>query len=136
MPLPLLNNKEMDIFIVEDNVLVLSLYVESFKLKGYTVQTAGDGEEAIEKLTNSEKKPDIVLLDILLPKKNGYEVLEYMKQQTELQNIPVIFLTNIDGEGEKKWLTLGAAGYIIKSEQNPLQTIKHVEDIIKNYKRE
>lgn len=128
-------NNERIVFIVEDNPLVLNLYVDSFRYKGYSVQTANNGEEAIEKLTSLTEKPDVILLDILLPKKNGYEVLEHLKRQENLRAIPVIFLTNIEEEdGRKKALTMGAAGYIIKSRQNPMKVIEEVEEVIKNYK--
>lgn len=79
----------------------------------YSVKTANTGEVAIEKAVS--EKPDLILLDIMMPDMNGYEVLTALKEQNETRNIPVIFITGLsEAEDETKGLVLGAVDYITK----------------------
>ena len=79
----------------------------------YTVYAEKNGQDAIE--TARELLPDLILLDILMPEMNGYEVLSVLKNTEETKNIPVIFITGLKGiEDEEKGLSLGAADYITK----------------------
>jgi len=93
---------------------------------GFSVARAFDGEEGL-KLIKS-KKPDLVLLDIILPKKNGFEVLEELKKSPETQDIPVIVLTMIGKDEDiKKGLRLGANDYIVKSQHAIAEIIEKIK---------
>lgn len=101
------------ILIVDDEKDIRDLVKFNLKAEGYHTLTAGNGDEALEKVRSS--KPDLVILDIMLPGKDGWQVLREMRGEKELQNIPVIFLTAKDSEiDEIVGLELGADDYIIK----------------------
>jgi len=111
----------MKILIVEDEDVLSLVLEEKFKDEGYDVMIAKDGEEAQPKIERF--KPDLILLDLILPKKGGLEVLESIKADQELKMIPVIVLSNLEGdETIKKALTLGAADYFVKT-QHPIAEI-------------
>ncbi len=103
------------ILIVEDDRSLQNALVEMIGRENFEVTSAFDGEEAMEKL--KEEKPDLILLDIILPKKNGYEVLEEIKKGEEIKNIPVLILTNLeDIDDVQKALDLGATTFMVKSD--------------------
>jgi len=103
------------IFIVEDDeVLLRALYI-LFHDEGYTIATATDGETAISMARRL--KPDVVLLDLLLPKVDGFDVLKDLKADPELKSIPVVVLSNLgDSPSIEKAKKLGADDYYIKAE--------------------
>ena len=124
----------LKVFMAEDDSLLVYIYGNKFRASGYEVEFAMDGEEAISKLKNMEIKPSVVLLDGTLPRKNGFEILEEMKGDPELKDIPVIFLTNLYNQAdENKGLGLGAAAYLIKSEYVPSEIVDKVKEICEKY---
>ena len=109
------------ILIVEDEEFLVRALKDNLTSEGYTVSTASDGEEVFDVL--KEKKPDLILLDLLLPKKNGFDVLKDMRSDPELKLIPVIILSNLGEDTEiKRGLELGASDYFVKS-QHPIQEV-------------
>lgn len=101
------------ILIVDDEKDILDLLEFNLEAEGYKTISAKDGEEAIEKAV--KKNPDLILLDIMLPKKDGWEVLREIRSTKETATIPVIFLTAKDSEiDEVVGLELGADDYIVK----------------------
>lgn len=101
------------ILVVDDEKDILSLLKYNLKAEGYDPISAMDGESALVKA--SEEKPDIILLDIMLPGKDGYEVIQQLRKSPETEHIPVIFLTAKDSEfDEVLGLELGAEDYIVK----------------------
>ena len=86
------------ILFVEDEEALQKTLGEILKQEGYEVVSASDGENGLS-LVKSEK-PDLILLDLILPKMNGFEVLKKLKADTECQEIPVIVLTNLEGIGD------------------------------------
>jgi len=117
------------ILIVEDDPLIIRMYQNAFKFIGYDVATAIDGQEGLEAANNL--KPTIILLDIMMPKLNGLEVLEKLKENSETKNIPVIMLTNLAGtQDAERALTLGAVKYIVKSEYKPKQIVDMTKEIM------
>lgn len=114
-------------FIAEDDKFMFRLYERVFKLAGHTLEVAKDGEEAIEKLSSMSEKPAVIVLDVMMPKKNGFEVLETVKKNPSLKDIPVVLLTNLTGEEDKrKGLSLGATEYLIKSDHDPKIVVNKV----------
>ena len=94
------------------------VYCTTFKIKGYEVEAAMDGEEGITK--TSSFRPDLVLLDVMMPKKNGFEVLNTLKSDPSTRSIPVVMLTNLAGEKDMETaLACGALKYIVKSDHDP-----------------
>ena len=101
------------ILIVEDNQDSRELVVKVLKSKGYLTIEAEDGEEALEKAR--AEKPDLVLLDISLPKLNGYEVAQRLKAMEEFQEIPIVAFTAHAMKGDReKVIVAGFEGYISK----------------------
>lgn len=122
------------ILIIEDDPLVSRLYQKVFTIEGYTVEVANNGEAGFEKAKT--EKPTLVLLDIMMPKMNGLQVLEKLEADPSLKKIPVIMLTNLAGDQDaEKALSMGAVKYIIKSEYTPKQVADMVKEILAGYTR-
>lgn len=123
------------ILIVEDDPLMQRMYQKIFTFEKYDVQTASNGEEGLEKVRSI--KPTIVLLDVMMPKMNGIQVLEKIKADPDTKHIPVIMLTNLAGEKDaENALMKGAVKYIVKSEYDPKQVVAMVKEIIAAHSRE
>ncbi|HRY62299.1 MAG TPA: response regulator [Candidatus Paceibacterota bacterium] len=117
------------ILIIEDDPLMLRMYERVFKLNKYEVEMAFDGEDGIKKLRSAEIKPDIVLLDIMMPKMSGFDALKIIKADDSIKDIPVIILTNLAGKDEaEKGLKLGAISYLVKSEHEPKEIISIIKE--------
>lgn len=115
----------------EDDPLMSRMYERAFRLGGHELTLAHDGEEALATLQKMEKKPTVILLDIMMPKMNGFDVLRKLKEDRTLKNIPVIMLTNLAGESDaEKALGLGAVLYLVKSQYDPKQIVGKVQEII------
>jgi len=111
-------NNTMDkitILLAEDDEVLSKVVEEELTEAGFECFQAYDGEVSLR--LAQEKKPDLILLDILMPKKNGFDVLEALKRSPETKEIPVIMLTMLGGDDDiKKGLRLGANDYIVKSQ--------------------
>ena len=124
------------IFLVEDDPLMVRMYEKAFRLHGYEVELAFNGEEAIAKLEVVQSKPTLILLDIMMPKLSGFDVLRHMKADAKLKGIPVVVLTNLAGrEDAEKALALGAVLYLVKSQYDPKDVVAKVEEVLAGYNR-
>ncbi len=113
------------VLIVEDEDLIMDLLKKKLLQENYDVLTAHDGEEGLKVLR--ETKPDVVLLDIIMPKKNGYEVMEEMSKDPELKKIPIIIISNSGQPVElDKAKELGAKDWLIKTEFDPQEVVEKV----------
>lgn len=122
------------ILIVEDDPLMSRMYQKIFTFEGYEVMMAGDGQEGLEKARSG--KPTMILLDVMMPKMNGLQVLEKLKADPETKGIPVVMLTNLAGQQDAETaLTKGAVKYIVKSEYEPKQVANMVKEILAGYTR-
>lgn len=122
------------VFIVEDDPLMSRMYQKIFTFEKYEVETAADGEEALVKIPSSGAT--VVLLDVMMPKMNGLQVLEKLKADPLTKSIPVIMLTNLAGQQDAETaLSKGAVKYIIKSEHEPKEIADMVREIISGYTR-
>ena len=109
------------ILIAEDEDILLNVLKDRFEVDGWEVTIAKDGMEAMEAIKKS--KLDLVLLDLLMPKKNGFEVLKEVMDNPELKNLPIIVLSNLGGDEDiKKALALGAKDYFVKT-QHPMSEV-------------
>ena len=122
------------ILIVEDDPLMSRMYQKIFTFEGYEVEMAGDGQEGLDKAR--EVMPTLALLDVMMPKLNGLQVLEKLKEDPKTKSIPVIMLTNLAGQQDaESALAKGAIKYIIKSEHDPKEVADMVKEILAGYTR-
>jgi CheY-like chemotaxis protein len=122
-------NKKL-IMIAEDDAFIGDIYEMKLKGAGYEVVLASNGRDAIEKLEDGVR-PNIMLLDIVMPYMDGFDVLEAMTQRDEWKDIPVVLLTNLSQkEDVEKGMSLGAKDYLIKSHFTPTEVLKKVEKYI------
>ena len=115
--------------LVEDDSFLLSMYAAKFELENFKVVTADDGEKAVRLAL--KEAPDIILLDIILPKIDGFEVLRRLKDSKDTVNIPVILLTNLSQKEEiEQGLSLGAKDYLIKAHFMPSEVVNKIKKIL------
>jgi DNA-binding response OmpR family regulator len=124
------------ILIVDDDRLMLKMYQGKFEDDGFGVAVAVDGQAGFDKAL--EFKPDLILLDIMMPKVDGFEMLKKLKGGAATKNIPVILLTNVGGGDEdvKKGLGLGAVAYLVKAHYDAKDVVKKVKEILGGYVHE
>lgn len=119
------------IILVEDDQALVEMYKEKLKLEGFRVATVMDGKKAIARI---KQGGDLILLDILMPGLNGFEVLKKIKKNPEISQIPVIVLTNIGSrsfDNDKKLaISLGANEYLIKALNTPDDVVKKINSIL------
>lgn len=117
------------ILVVEDDKFLRELIVQKLLREGYTTAEAIDGEEGLRKI--KEEKPDIILLDIILPGIDGFEVLKRAKEDEEIKDIPVIILSNLGQQEDiDKGVELGAKDYLVKAEFTPGEIVEKVRAIL------
>jgi len=115
------------IVVIEDDEILSKVIVEELKEAGFDMLTAFDGQAGLELVKST--KPDLVLLDIVLPKKNGFDVLKELKDSLTTKSIPVIIMTMLGQDEEiKKGLRLGAEDYIVKSQHAVSEIVEKIKD--------
>ena len=118
------------ILIIEDEKILREMYEERFKQEGFSIISAEDGIEALKII--KKKKPDLILLDILLPKKNGIDFLKEYRQTAEFSSIPVVAFSNFDDPDTKKEAkSLGVKDYLIKSNHTPKEILMKLQKYLK-----
>jgi len=101
------------ILVIEDDEHIAKIYELKFLREGYDTVLVTNGEDGIEKITS--ERPDLIILDLMLPKKDGFAVLEEIKKSPQLANIPVLVLSNLGGKSDQdRAKSLGAREYMIK----------------------
>ena len=119
------------IFIIEDEAALLYALEAKLRLEGFEVETAGDGEEALKKL--KIYKPDLIVLDIILPKIDGWEVLQMIRADVKLVNVPVVIVTNLtDKHSREKGIELGVDNYLVKSDYDLSELVSRIRSALKN----
>ncbi|HDZ54776.1 MAG TPA: response regulator [Candidatus Nealsonbacteria bacterium] len=117
------------ILLIEDDPFLVDLYTTKFKEIGFEVEVATNGREGLRKM--KVKKPDILLLDIVLPAINGWEILGEMKKDEGLKDLKVVILSNLTSKEEvERGLKLGADKYLIKSHYTPSEVVKEIKKIL------
>lgn len=117
------------VLIIDDEQELLKMYEQTFSSTGFTPILAENGEIGIKMA--KDQKPDVILLDIIMPKMNGLDVLAEIKKDPDIKNIPVILLTNLPQESSgEKAKELGAYGYLVKAENEPAQVVEEVKKIV------
>ena len=121
--------KNIYILLVEDDSFLANIYKTKFEMEGFSVTVAENGELGLKEA--KKKKPDLILLDILLPKMDGFTVLQHLKEDSDLKDVPVILLTNLGQKDDvEKGLKLGAADYLIKAHFKPSETVDKVKKVL------
>jgi len=122
------------LLLVEDDVTLVKMYERKFLSDGYEVAIAYDGLEGLEKAT--KEKPDLILLDIMLPKLDGLALFKKLRSQPGTFNTPVILLTNFGQEDAVfECFKLGAVDYLIKADVTPQQVVAKVESFLAERKK-
>jgi DNA-binding response OmpR family regulator len=123
------NDEKTKILLIEDDPFLSSMYSTKFEMENFSVLAAVDGEKGL-KLALTER-PDVILLDIIMPKMNGFEVLEKLKDSTITKDVPVILLTNLNQKDEiEKGMSLGATDYLIKAHFMPSEVVDKIKKVI------
>lgn len=113
------------ILLVEDDQVLLKMYQDKFTLEGFEVLTAIDGQGGLLKMR--QDCPDIVLLDLLMPKVSGFELLKEAKDDPEVNHIPIIILTNIIADAQDLVKNWGADYFLLKANTTPEEVVKKVK---------
>ncbi len=120
----------VNVLLVEDDSFLANIYKTKFEMEKFKVTLAQNGEEGLEMA--EKKKPDIILLDILMPKMDGFAVLEELKKKSATKDIPVILLTNLGQKDDvERGLEMGAVDYLIKAHTKPSETVQKVKSALK-----
>lgn len=122
-------NKKSKVLIADDDPYISEMYALKFKESGFEVETAMNGKEAIEKTASFG--PDAILLDIVMPVYDGFEVLKRLKDNNALGNAKVIILSNLgQKEDVERGMALGAIDYVIKAHFTPSEVVAKVSHIL------
>lgn len=117
------------ILIVEDEPLVARVYQKSLGFNNHEVVVALNGKEGLEKMRS--ERPDIVLLDVMMPEMNGMQVLEEANNDPEIKHIPIVMLTNLSGKHDAELaISKGAVEYWVKKDAKPLELGKRIEELL------
>ncbi len=119
------------ILVIEDDRFLSNIYKTKLEVEGYAVLEANNGEEAIEVL--KENTPDLILLDIVMPKMDGFGFLQVRKTNNAFKKIKVIILSNLGQETDiQEGMALGADGYVIKSDSGIDEVLEKVKEAIES----
>ncbi len=115
--------------LIEDETFIRELYIRSLTKEGFEVLAASEGKTGLKL---AKVKPDLILLDIMLPKIHGLDVLKILKTQPETKEVPVMLLTNLGDESIiKETLRMGAVDYLVKVRLTPSQIVSRVAKFLK-----
>jgi DNA-binding response OmpR family regulator len=123
------------ILLVEDDSFISGMYQTKLVGLGYEVEIKEDGESAWERL-QQDPLPDLVLLDIVLPKKDGFEILEGLRADRRTKNLPIILLTNLGQKPDvERGVKLGADDYVIKAHYTPSEVVDKIKQTLAGEKK-
>ncbi len=118
------------ILVIEDDKFLRELISQKLSQEGFETVEAVDGEEGVKKV--KEETPDLILLDLILPGIDGFEVLAQIKAEPSLSPIPVIILSNLGQKDDvDKGIGLGAVDFLVKAHFTPGEIIKKIENVLK-----
>ncbi|MBI2450403.1 MAG: response regulator [Candidatus Nealsonbacteria bacterium] len=118
------------ILLVEDDPFLADIYTTKMKEAGFDIQVVEDGGGVIARI--KEQKPDLLLLDIVLPHLDGWEVIRQIKESADLKDLRVIILSNLGQKNEvEKGLQMGAVKYLIKAHYTPTEIAEEIKKVLK-----
>ena len=130
-----MKSKEAKILLAEDDKYICRAYKDGLERAGFQVLVAFDGVEAMQKVRS--EKPDLILLDLIMPVKNGFEMLEELKKDPAFKRIPVIILSNLGQDSDReKGKSLGAVDYLVKSDFSMKEVIRKIREHLTKRKEE
>lgn len=122
--------KMAKILVVEDDINLQKTLLDYLKRENFETLGASNGEDGI--ILAKKEKPDLILLDIVLPRKNGYEVIKELKSDDNASRIPIVLLTNLGSSNDvEKALNLGATTYLVKADYKLEEIIAKIKEILK-----
>jgi two-component system alkaline phosphatase synthesis response regulator PhoP len=125
-----MSDNPIKIVVADDEQFITTAYSDGLQRAGFSVIIAHNGEEAYKKVV--DEKPNLVLLDLIMPKMNGFEVLKTLKSSTELKHIPVVILSNLSQEtDEDEAKKLGAIDFIVKSDISLEDLVTRINKLLK-----
>jgi CheY-like chemotaxis protein len=121
------------IWLIEDEEMLIEMYTDVFKLAKLEIETTRTGYESLEKLKRiregKERKPDLILLDLLLPDINGIQILEEIRKYEETRNLPVFILSNYAApEMKEMGIELKAEKFLLRIDYTPSQLVKIIKE--------
>jgi len=124
------DDKKIHVLLIEDDQFLSDIYKTKFEMEGFKITLADSGETGLAAV--KKKKPDIILLELLMQKVDGFAVLKELKENNATKSIPVILLTNLGQKDDvDRGLAMGASDYLIKAHFKPSEIIKKVKKILK-----
>ena len=124
-----MTDEKKKILVVEDDIFISDIYQVKFSQEGFQVAVAVNGLEALKILDNF--RPDIILLDIIMPQMDGIETLKKLKNDEKWKNIPIIMLTNIsEKEKVEESEEMGVNDYLVKSQFTPSEVVEKVNALL------
>ena len=125
-----MTDQKKKILVVEDDDMISSMYKTKFEADGFEVFVADNGVIGLE--LAKKAKPNIIMLDVILPRLDGFSVLEEIKKDPATKNIPVIMLTNLGtAEDKAKGEKMGALDYLVKASLTPGQVSVKIRQVLK-----
>ncbi len=123
--------KTKKVFLVEDNLEITRMYERAFRFNGHEVEIAYDGESALEKLKTGDTKPGVIVMDVMIPHMHGTQLLQEIRRDPNLADVPVAILTNsFHQEDKDQFMALGADLYLVKIENQSRQVVEKIEALI------
>ena len=123
------------VLIIEDEPLVVRMYEKSLRFDNFEVISALNGLEGLEKMKS--EKPDLVLLDVMMPEMNGIQVLDEMEKDPTIKDIPVVMLTNLSGEHDAELaMSKGAVQYWVKKDAKPQELGTRINEVLESKKQD
>ena|SRR3989344_5359791 len=120
-------NKKPKVLMIEEDHFLRKIYRDKLSRSGFEFLEATNGEEGLNKII--AERPDVILLDLILPRKNGFDVLIDIKSNKNTENIPVIILSNLGQESDiQRGLALGAKDYLVKTEVSLSEVIEKARE--------
>lgn len=117
------------ILMIDDDTFFTAIYKKKFEAEGFDVVTASNGEDGLR--LAADKHPDVIMLELVMPRVDGFQVLERLKANPETSRIPVFICSNLCQQGDvDRCKGFGAAGYAIKTQTTPDEAVKHVKQLL------
>lgn len=131
-----MTDTKASILLIEDDSFISGMYFTKLSSLGFKVEVIEDGEAAWDRLKN-DPLPELVLLDIVLPKKDGFEILEGLRKNDRTASLPVILLTNLGQKPDvERGIKLGANDYIIKAHYTPTEVVEKITKLLESSKKQ
>ncbi|MBI3115402.1 MAG: response regulator [Candidatus Kerfeldbacteria bacterium] len=127
--MPLDKSAQTKIVLVEDDTFLAGMYITKLTMEHFDVRLATDGKQGLKLI--QDEQPDLVLLDIILPKLSGFDILKEVRQDPRFKNLPILLLTNLGArEDVERGLALGATDYLIKAHFLPTEVVGKIKRLV------